>query len=630
MISQDIVTQVKELTDLVEVVSDFVTLKRKGQNLVSPCPFHQEKTPSFVVSPTKGIYKCFGCGKSGDAIQFIMDIEGLTYMDTIRYLARKYGIELKEESVDYSTDQQREKESILIALHFAAAYFQDVLWKNPDGSSIGLSYFKERGLSEPIIKKFQLGYSLDQWDAFLRYAVKNNYQIDILQKADLINQQGDKKYDRFRGRIIFPIHQLNGRVVGFGARILKNEKNQAKYINSSESEVYHKSKILYGLFQAKQAIRQEDLCYLVEGYMDVLMLNQGGVENVVASSGTSLTKDQIKLIGRHTSNITILYDGDRAGLQASLRGVDMILEEGLNVRIILFPDGEDPDSFLRKVGSVEFKKYIVSNVQDFVTFKTQISISNTKNDPIQKAEIIRSIVESIVKIPDSIKRSLYYKQCSQLLGIDELMLIAEGNKISLAASKTNKTTISDADADAVKINEASVTQAIEKNTDDQLYIHEREIIKLVIRYGDQLINDTTSLTLYMLNELVDIEFESSMYQSMLDILRRTSTHQSLLQTHDEFIKKEIAGILSEKYELSENWIKKYLINTPKEENILLHAAYTAVLRLKLKQIRKLIKENSLHIAQAVTIEEQNQQLKIKIELKQFEKQIADELGIIVG
>lgn len=628
MISQDIVTQVKELTDLVEVVSDFVTLKRKGQNLVSPCPFHQEKTPSFVVSPAKGIYKCFGCGKSGDAIQFIMDIEGLTYMDTIRYLARKYGIELKEESVDYSTDQQREKESILIALHFAAVYFQDVLWKNPGGSSIGLSYFKERGLSEPIIKKFQLGYSLDEWDAFLLYAVKNNYQIDILQKADLINQQGDKKYDRFRGRIIFPIHQVNGRVVGFGARILKNEKNQAKYINSSESEVYHKSKILYGLFQAKQAIRQEDLCYLVEGYMDVLMLNQGGVENVVASSGTSLTKDQIKLIGRHTSNITILYDGDRAGLQASSRGVDMILEEGLNVRIVLFPDGEDPDSFLRKVGAVEFKKYIVSNVQDFVTFKTQISISNTKNDPIQKAEIIRSIVESIVKIPDSIKRSLYYKQCSQLLGIDELMLIAEGNKISLAASKTNKTTISD--ADDVKINEASVTQVIEKNTDDQLYIHEREVIKLVIRYGDQLINDTTSLTLYMLNELVDIEFESPMYQSMLEILRQTSTHQSLLQTHDEFIKKEIAGILSEKYELSENWIKKYLINTPTEENILLHAAYTAVLRLKLKQIRKLIKENSLHIAQAVSIEEQNQQLKIKIELKQFEKQIADELGIIVG
>jgi len=549
-------------------------------------------------------------------------------MDTIRYLARKYGIELKEESVDYSTDQQREKESILIALHFAAVYFQDVLWKNPGGSSIGLSYFKERGLSEPIIKKFQLGYSLDEWDAFLLYAVKNNYQIDILQKADLINQQGDKKYDRFRGRIIFPIHQVNGRVVGFGARILKNEKNQAKYINSSESEVYHKSKILYGLFQAKQAIRQEDLCYLVEGYMDVLMLNQGGVENVVASSGTSLTKDQIKLIGRHTSNITILYDGDRAGLQASSRGVDMILEEGLNVRIVLFPDGEDPDSFLRKVGAVEFKKYIVSNVQDFVTFKTQISISNTKNDPIQKAEIIRSIVESIVKIPDSIKRSLYYKQCSQLLGIDELMLIAEGNKISLAASKTNKTTISD--ADDVKINEASVTQVIEKNTDDQLYIHEREVIKLVIRYGDQLINDTTSLTLYMLNELVDIEFESPMYQSMLEILRQTSTHQSLLQTHDEFIKKEIAGILSEKYELSENWIKKYLINTPTEENILLHAAYTAVLRLKLKQIRKLIKENSLHIAQAVSIEEQNQQLKIKIELKQFEKQIADELGIIVG
>ncbi len=628
MISQDIVTQVKELTDLVEVVSDFVTLKRKGQNLVSPCPFHQEKTPSFVVSPAKGIYKCFGCGKSGDAIQFIMDIEGLTYMDTIRYLARKYGIELKEETVDYSTDQQREKESILIALHFAASYFQDILWKNPHGSSIGLSYFKERGLSEPIIKKFQLGYSLDEWDAFLRYAVKNNYQIDILQKADLINQQGDKKYDRFRGRIIFPIHQVNGRVVGFGARILKNEKNQAKYINSSESEVYHKSKILYGLFQAKQAIRQEDLCYLVEGYMDVLMLNQGGVENVVASSGTSLTKDQIKLIGRHTSNITILYDGDQAGLQASSRGVDMILEEGLNVRIVLFPDGEDPDSFLRKVGAVEFKKYIISNVQDFVTFKTQISISNTKNDPIQKAEIIRSIVESIVKIPDSIKRSLYYKQCSQLLGIDELILIAEGNKISLAASKTNKTTISD--ADDVKINEASVTQAIEKSTDDQLYIHEREVIKLVIRYGDHLINDTTSLTLYMLNELVDIEFESPMYQSMLEILRQTSTHQSLLQTHDEFIKKEIAGILSEKYELSENWIKKYLINTPTEENILLHAAYTAVLRLKLKQIRKLIKENSLHIAQAVSIEEQNQQLKIKMELKQFEKQIADELGIIVG
>ncbi len=437
MIPKDTVDKIIETSRIEEVVGDFVSLKRRGTSMIGLCPFHNEKTPSFHVSVGKGIFKCFGCGKGGDSVRFIMEHEKATYPEALRYLANKYSIEIAE--VENTPEEQAvndRRESLYIVSAWAAKFFQQQMLETDEGKSIGLSYFKERGFRDDIIKKFELGYSPDVWDALTQSAITEGYNIQFLEETGLtIRKENEKFYDRFRGRVMFPIHSFTGRVIGFGGRTLKTDKAVPKYVNSPESDIYHKSNVLYGLFFAKKSMRDEDNCYLVEGYADVLSVHQAGIENVVASSGTSLTIEQIRMIGRFTKNITILYDGDDAGIKASLRGLDMILEEGLNVKIVLFPDGDDPDSYVQKFGSAAFKSHIEGSKKDFILFKTSILLKDAGNDPIKRAGIIREVVESIAKIPDGIKASVFVRECSSLLQIEERVLISELNKIRLGKIK---------------------------------------------------------------------------------------------------------------------------------------------------------------------------------------------------
>src|SRR5215217_2849408 len=437
MINQETISKIMDTARIEEVVGDFVPLKKRGSSLIGNCPFHNEKTPSFHVSVAKGIYKCFGCGKGGDSVHFIMDHEKYSYPEALKYLANKYNIEVEEiVQSPQNIEAQNARESLYIVSEYAAGYFANELWTGDEGIAIGLSYFKERGFREDIVRKFQLGYSPDIWDALIQSALASGHKEDYLERTGLaIKNDKGKSYDRFRGRVMFPIHNFTGRIIGFGGRTLKTDKNVPKYVNSPESEIYHKYSVLYGLFHAKKAIRDADNCYLVEGYADVLAVHQAGIENVVASSGTSLTTEQIRLIGRFTQNVTILYDGDAAGIKASLRGLDMILEEGLNVKVVLFPDGHDPDSYVRLVGTSAFKKHIEENKKDFILYKTNLLLKEVGNDPIKKSEVIRDIVESIAKIPDSIKASVFVKECSHFLQIDERALLSELNKMRQAKAK---------------------------------------------------------------------------------------------------------------------------------------------------------------------------------------------------
>src|SRR5688572_16443635 len=413
-----------------EVVGDFVSLKRRGTSMIGLCPFYNEKTPSFNVSPARGIFKCFGCGKGGNAVNFIMEHEHYSYPEALRYLARKYNISVEEDEKAPGFDlEQLQRESLLVVTEFARKYYMQQLHETDEGKSVGLSYFHEREFTETMIEKFQLGYSPDQWRGLTDAALEAGYLLENLQKAGLTIVNEDKKFDRFRGRVMFPVHNITGKVIAFGARILKTDPKSPKYLNSPESDIYHKSKILYGIFFAKKSIIAKDECFLVEGYTDVIALHQVGIENVVASSGTSLTVEQIRLIGRYTKNITILYDGDPAGIKASLRGIDLILEEGLNVRVVLFPDGDDPDSFSRKHNSYEVAAYINEHAQDFIRFKTGLLLKDVANDPVRKAGLIREIVETIAKIPDPIIRSTYTRECSVQMEISEQILIAELNKL---------------------------------------------------------------------------------------------------------------------------------------------------------------------------------------------------------
>ncbi|MBC7861813.1 MAG: DNA primase, partial [Bacteroidia bacterium] len=443
MIPRDTIDRIIEAARIEEVVGDFVTLKKRGANLLGLCPFHNEKSPSFTVSPAKGIYKCFGCGEAGNSVNFIMKNESLSYPEALKYLAKKYAIEIVEKEVTPEEKaQQNERESLFITASYAQKYFSENLKNTDEGKSVGLGYFKERGFRDDIIEKFQLGYNLEGRRSFSEAAVKAGYKPEYLVKTGLSilseknHVEGEEIkvehiFDRYSGRVIFPIHNVSGRVIGFGGRILNNDKKLAKYINSPQTEIYDKSRVLYGLFFAKKSISHEDNCFLVEGYTDVTAMHQAGIENVVSSSGTSLTVEQIRLIHRFTNNITILFDGDWAGIKASFRGIDLILEEGMNVRVLLFPDNDDPDSYSKKVSSEELKEFIKNNATDFIRFKTNLLFEESKNDPIKKAGLIKDIVESISLIPDAINRSVYVKECCRILEMEEQMLSIEVNKLRL-------------------------------------------------------------------------------------------------------------------------------------------------------------------------------------------------------
>ena len=433
MIDQPTIDRILDAANIVDVVSEFVTLRKRGVNYVGLCPFHTDKTPSFYVSPAKNICKCFACGEGGTAVHFIMKHEQLNYFDALRFLAKKYNIEIQERELTEKEKQKRsDRESMLIVNSWAQQYFTTQLYEHQEGKTVGLRYFAERGFREDTIRKFQLGYSLDQRDALYKEAIKNGYKKEFLEKTGLvIAYDNGGVNDRFRGRVIFPVHTLSGKVVAFGGRVLKKDEKTAKYVNSPESEIYHKSNELYGIYFAKQAIVKADRCFLVEGYTDVISMHQAGVENVVASSGTALTQGQIRLIHRFTSNITVLYDGDAAGIKAALRGIDLLLEDGMNVKVVLLPDGEDPDSFARKHNASQFAEFIKQNETDFIRFKTRLLLDDAGTDPIKRSSLITDIIRTVAIIPDNIARSIYIRECSAMMEIDEQVLLNEVNKIKL-------------------------------------------------------------------------------------------------------------------------------------------------------------------------------------------------------
>ena len=434
MIDQPTIDRILDAANIVDVVSEFVTLRKRGINYVGLCPFHTDKTPSFYVSPAKNICKCFACGEGGTAVHFIMKHEQLNYFDALRYLAKKYNIEIHErELTDKEKQRKSDRESMLIVNSWAQQYFTTQLYEHVEGKTIGLRYFAERGFREDTIRKFQLGYSLDKRDALYKEATKNGYKKEFLEKTGLvIAYDNGGVNDRFRGRVIFPVHTLSGKVVAFGGRVLKKDEKTAKYVNSPESEIYHKSNELYGIYFAKQAIVKEDRCFLVEGYTDVISMHQAGIENVVASSGTALTQGQIRLIHRFTSNITVLYDGDAAGIKAALRGIDLLLEDGMNVKVVLLPDGEDPDSFARKHNASQFSEFIKQSETDFIRFKTRLLLDDAGTDPIKRSALITDIIRTVAIIPDNIARSIYIRECSAMMEIDEQVLLNEVNKIRLS------------------------------------------------------------------------------------------------------------------------------------------------------------------------------------------------------
>lgn len=488
MISKSTIDQVYETARLEEVIGDFVQLKKSGSNFKGLSPFTDERSPSFMVSPVKQIWKDFSSGKGGNVVAFLMEHEHFTYPEAIKYLAKKYNIEVEEtERTDEQKEEANERESMYLVSEYAQTYFSDILWKSELGKAIGLSYFKERGFTDETIKKFNLGYCLDQWDGFTIAALEKGYQLNYLDKTgltivkeDVSNPANSRKFDRFKARVIFPIHSMSGRVLGFGGRILTNEKKAAKYLNSPESDIYHKSKVLYGIYHAKQSIAKENNCYLVEGYTDVIQFHQRGIENVVASSGTALTPEQIRLVNRLTKNITVLFDGDAAGLRASLRGIDLILEQGMNVKVCTFPEGEDPDSFAKNNDLEEVQEYLNSNSKDFIQFKANILAEEAANDPIKRADTVRDIVNSIAKIPDAIKREIYIQECASIMNVSEGVLFSTLAQIS----KKNQTATTKAIKQEQKAFEVVKNEAAVEKVDVQ-YELERKIIEMLLLYGKE-------------------------------------------------------------------------------------------------------------------------------------------------
>lgn len=543
MIDQATIDRILDAAQIVEVVSDFVTLRKRGVNYVGLCPFHNEKTPSFSVSPSKGLCKCFSCGKGGNAVHFIMEHEQMSYPEALRYLAKKYNIEIKErELTNEEKEVQSNRESMFIVNNFARDYFQNILKNHVDGRSIGLAYFRQRGFRDDIIDKFQLGFSTEGRDALAQEALRKGFKQEFLVKTGLCYETDDHKLrDRFWGRVMFPVHTLSGKVVAFGGRVLSTEnKKLAKYVNSPESEIYHKSNELYGIYFAKQAIVKQDRCFLVEGYTDVISMHQSGVENVVASSGTSLTPGQIRLIHRFTNNITVLYDGDMAGIKASIRGIDMLLEEGMNIKVCLLPDGDDPDSFARKHNATEFQNFIQEHETDFIRFKAQLLMEDAGKYPMKRAELINDIVRSIAVIPEAIVRDVYIKECGQLLRIEDKLLVSEvAKRRELQAEKGNKPIASN-NAPTPQPGEmpppfppeemeADTYQSFipqEGKEGQEFYKYERLIIQMIVRYGEKVMCNLTdeegnevpvTVVEYVINDLKEDElaFHNPLHRRIL-------------------------------------------------------------------------------------------------------------------
>lgn len=644
MISRETIDEVRNRIDIVDVISDFVSLKRSGQNYKALSPFNNEKTPSFFVVPGRGIFKDFSSGKGGDAITFVMEHEGMSYTEAIRYLAKKYGVEIQEDAQSEALrEKQTEREGLYILMNFAKDFYKENL-KTDEGKSIGLSYFHERGFNDRTISKFELGYALDGWSNLMDAAIKSNYNKELLEKTGLVvkNDEG-RTYDRFRGRVIFPVLNLTGKVIAFGARMMGKDKNQPKYINSPETEIYHKSNVLYGLYQGKNAIRQHDNCFLVEGYTDVISMHQADVENVVASSGTALTEEQIKLIRRFTENVTVLFDGDAAGIKAALRGIDLILKGGLNVRVVLLPDSEDPDSYSRKVGTSAFQKYLAQKSQDFISFKSGLFALEAGNDPIRKAESIKEIVGSISLIPDPVKRSVYLQETSNQLKIAEAVLITELNKILVQERKKKEReqfqTSRQSDSEDTELLTESVRELTQAPVDikDMVYYQERETIRLMLNYADHSIEDQ-KLGDFLIHELEDVTFTNPVFIEIYDEVQKMlknnkqASSQSLLQTGSDEVKKVVTELITTRYEISPHWKDKH-IYVPAESDLLQDVAFTNVLRLKFRVVQKMMEENLSRIRmseEAKKADEVEKYLEQQDGLKKAEQELASILGIVVA
>ena len=615
MITSDTIDKIMDATRIEEVVGEFVTLKKRGVNQIGLCPFHNEKTPSFNVSPAKGIFKCFGCGKGGNAVNFLMEHEHYSYPEALKYLARKYNIEIEEEKP--SPEQQEamdEKESLFNLTAFAQQYFEQTLHESGEGKAVGLSYLKERGFSLEVIKKFGLGYCTDSWDAFSQEALKQGYKKDYLLKTSLSKTKDHVIYDTFRGRVIFPIHNLSGRVLGFGGRIMTSDKKRPKYINSAESEIYHKSKALYGIYFAKSPMASQDNCYLVEGYTDVISLHQAGIHNVIATSGTALTQDQIKMIRRYTSNVTLLFDGDPAGIKAAFRSTDLIVEEGLNVRIVLFPDGEDPDSYARKKRPAEVREFVEAQATDFISFKTDLLLKETSDDPIKKAALIKEIAGTIALIPEPIARTIYVQKCSTMMDVEEKLLVAEVNKLRRQKylQERKKDQREDAAASDPQVT-APPQQALEglENNDHQ----EKELIRLLLNYaGEPMTFEVENedgrpeeMQMKVAEFIVDdiqtdqLTFAHATCQAIFDTFashwaeKRLPSATHFTDHEDEQVRQLAIDLMTTPYSLSKNWEQRHRIYVIEEGEDLKPRVLHAVYAFKLKKLEKMIRENQQKI-----------------------------------
>ncbi len=604
MIKPETIQNIIETARIEEVIGDFVSLKKRGANYLGLCPFHNEKTPSFSVSPSKGIYKCFGCGKAGNVVNFVMEHEHYTYPEALKYLAGRYGIDVEEEEVTPEMRQELdERESMFTLNGFVARYFQQNLLNNEEGKSIGLSYLKEREFLDSTIEKFQLGYAINNWDDYSQQAIKNGYKKDVLVRTGLSIERDSHLIDRFRGRVIFPIHNLTGKVIGFGGRILTSEKSTAKYINSPDSEIYSKSRVLYGIYFSRNTIVKRDNCYLVEGYTDVISLHQAGIENVVASSGTSLTVDQIKLIKRYTPNITILYDGDPAGIKASFRGIDLILEQGMNVKIVLFPEGEDPDSFVRAHRTGEVEEFIQNQATDFIKFKTNLMMGETAGDPSGRASLIKEIISTIAQIPDGINRSVYIRECSIVMDIPEQTLMNELNKTLRRKFSKKKP----------GLREIPEPPEEKRTQEEQIEIdpldvsgYEKQIMEFILQFAYKTImvpglEDEEEKEWQVVDYIISdfrhdqIRFENETYNEILEEYAQSLGRDQQLDEKyfiyhpKQNISQTVIQLLAEPYQLSENW-KRYKIYPKKGEENMEEYFDSYILPLKSRLISKELKK----------------------------------------
>lgn len=645
MISRSTIDRIMSTAIIEEVIGDFVHLKKSGTSWRGLSPFSNEKTPSFFVVPHKNLFKDFSSGKSGNVVGFLMEHEKMTYPEALRWLATKYNIPIEEDTpTAQELEERTEREELSIVTDFAHRYFRQQLTETDEGRAIGLSYFHERGFRDDLIEKFQLGYNPDRRDALTRAALEAGHSLKYLEKTGLSRQrEGGEPFDFFRGRVIFPIHNISGKVIAFAGRTLKAEKDTAKYFNSPESELYVKSNVLFGLHLAKGSIVKNDLCYLVEGYTDVMALHQAGIENVVASSGTSLTEGQIKLIRRYTPNVTILYDGDPAGIRASFRGINMLLEMGMNVRVVLFPDGHDPDSYSRQVSSTELEHYLSEHALDFVAFKTQALLSDAEGDPLKRATIIRDIVESIALIPDAIKRSVYTQECSRLLQISEQVIIGEMNKVIRAKFKREHR------EEIPSLDEWPAEQIERQEKQFTLYYQERDLVRLLLNYGTHMLklpvpgaegqNETEEISVaeFLLASLEqdELQLETPIYARIAEEYAQLMTKEhTAASTHfAHHTESEVTGtaadLLANPYHLSDNWKLRHNIHPETEEMQLLKASRDCIFRLKMYKVMAMIREIEKELGTLTEEEKVSKLQQEKILLDKAKSQLAEYFGTVV-